>query len=181
MPGYDADGDPDGTKWVKTTPKDGGEPTIELLDKDGKVVDKGTSEDFEKAKKDHEENAKSEDVSNGDVEKDGDVDTDANDADGEEVDDKKGGKKKVLKNPAQTWHKKKNKATGKTTKSYYNKKGESISQKEFQEKLKKYQATKAKMKPESVSFSQFMSNHYLTESGKQYTSLRDSILKNIHD
>ncbi len=179
IPGYDADGDPDGTKWVKTADKNGNE-TFALLDKDGNKLD-ASKEDFEKAKKDHEENSKSDDVSNGDDEKDGDVDTDANDADGEEVDDGNGGKKKVLKNPAQAWHKKKNKATGKTTKSYYNKKGESISQKEFHEKMQKYQATKAKMKRESVSFKEFLSNHYIAESGKQYSSLRDSILKNIHD
>jgi hypothetical protein len=180
IPGYDADGDTDGTKWVKTTDKDGNE-TYALLDKDGKKVDDASKEDFEQAKKDHEENAKRDDETNGEDEKSGDVDTDANDADGEEVDDGKGGKKKVLKNPAQIWHKKKNKATGKATKSYYNKKGDSISQDEFREKMKKYQAAKSKMKPESVSFSQFMSNHYIAESGKQYTSLRDSILKNIHD
>ena len=182
----DKDGDPDGGKIVKWVNKDGKETYI-YYDADGDSTEVAQG-DFEQAKENYKKAMDDVDLSQDDDDEEhkksaegGDVDTDADDADGEEVDDGNGGKKKVLKNPAQTWHRKKNKATGKATKSYYNKSGDSISQKEFQEKMKKYQAAKAKMSQESVSFKELLSNHYIAESGKQYTSLRDSILENIHD
>ena len=182
----DKDGDPDGGKIVKWVNKDGKETFI-YYDKDGDSTEVAQG-DFEQAKENYKKAMDDVDLSQDDDDEEhkksaegGDVDTDADDADGEEVDDGNGGKKKVLKNPAQIWHRKKKKNGGGSTKSYYNKSGDSISQKEFQEKLKKYQAAKAKMSQESVSFKELLSNHYIAESGKQYTSLRDSILENIHD
>ena len=68
------------------------------------------------------------------------------------------GEKLVLKNPSKVWRRRKNKRTGKTTKSYYNGKRDdngnwvTISQEEYREKLKRYRARKNKNKkpnPES--------------------------------
>lgn len=70
----------------------------------------------------------------------------------QEIEDEDNAKDDTEKrNPARIWKKRKNKATGKSTKRYYycgkNAKrkasGESISQKEYQEKLKKYKEAKA--------------------------------------
>ena len=43
-------------------------------------------------------------------------------------------------NPAKIWHKKKNKNTGKSTKNYYNKKGDSISSDEYHKRIENYKA-----------------------------------------
>ena len=70
----------------------------------------------------------------------------------QEIEDEDNAKDDTEKrNPARIWKKRKNKATGKSTKRYYycgkNAKrkasGESISKKEYQEKLKKYKEAKA--------------------------------------
>lgn len=178
--GVGADGEPDGSQLIKRVDKDGNETYfMATKDKDGKMEEVSVSkEDYEKAKKaadDAAADVTADDETNGDDEKGGDVDADDNDTDAEEVDDEKGGKKKVLKNPAQIWHRKKKKSGG-STKSYYNKKGDSISADEFKEKMQKYKA-----KTKNESFQEFLRNPFVMERVSKYTSLRDRMRTNIHD
>lgn len=79
-----------------------------------------------------------------------DIENEGDDSEeGDDIDDSKGGK---IENPSKKWHRKKNKHTGKPTKSYFDKKGNSISADEFKEKLKHYRDAK-KSKKESRGFS----------------------------
>lgn len=93
-----------------------------------------------------------------------DLDTDDDDKDA--VTDEKTGKK-VSKHPSKIWHKRKNKSTGKTTKRYYNAAGDSISAKEFNDKVKAW-TDKKKQKSGSSSLTPDSSN-MLTE----HIGLRD--------
>lgn len=177
----DKDGDTDGGKIVKWTNKEGKETYI-YYDADGESTEVA-KDDFEQAKENYKKAMDNVDLSQDDDDDEhkkaaegGDVDADDKDTDAEEVDDEKGGKKKVLKNPAQIWHRKKKKNGGGSTKSYYNKKGDSISQKEFQEKMQKYKA-----KTKNESFQEFLRNPFVMERVSKYTSLRDRMRTNIHD
>lgn len=144
-PELDDDGDPTGkySISVKIGKDENGEDEIKYVmrDSSGEEIDI-TEEDFESAKKKYNDTqAELEDDTS--TEEEGD---DIEDEEGEEETDDKGEKtgKKVLKNPSKVWHKKKNKRTGKPTKSYFNKKGDSISPKEFSEKMKHYKERLAK-------------------------------------
>jgi hypothetical protein len=93
---------------------------------------------------------------------------------------------KILKNPAKEWHRKKNKATGKTTKSYYNgekdKNGNaiSISAKEFRERVKNYQAAKAKQSKKTNN-TQTPTQTPLSDNNSiiDYTRLRDWLFEKL--
>ena len=64
-------------------------------------------------------------------------------------------KKSKSINPAQKWHKKRNKHTGKPSKNYYDKQGNSISPQEFKQKMSSFK--KRKSQNESLtSFSQWL-------------------------
>lgn len=69
--------------------------------------------------------------------------------------------KKKIKNPAKEWKKKKRNSGSGTTKSYYNKDGESISEKEYKQKMNAYKKAKAKGKVTEQKYSQL--KNYLIE------------------
>ena len=64
-------------------------------------------------------------------------------------------------NPAKVWHKKKNKSTGKTTKNYYNKNGDSISPDEYHQKIENFKAYVQKHKKQTQQNSSLID--YLTD------------------
>ena len=69
-------------------------------------------------------------------------------------------------NPAKIWHKKKNKATGKTTKNYYNKNGDSISPQEYHDRIENYKAYVQKHKKtaqENFNISNFLKDKLVVE------------------
>jgi hypothetical protein len=77
--------------------------------------------------------------------------------------------KRKLKNPAKTWHKRKNKRTGKTTKNYYNSKGESLSSNEYKQRIENYKKAKKRaqekgQKVESIIYTNL--TNYLFEKLK---------------
>lgn len=137
--------DEDGNTYTK----DGDKYTMQAKDEDKAVdIDK---DQFEQQFKDNKLDGDEEDVEN----------TEGDAEEGDDVDDGKGGK---IENPSKKWHKKKNKLTGKPTKSYFDKNGNSISADEFKEKLKHYREVKKGAK-ESRKFSFtpiFSSSHKIT-------------------
>ena len=92
------------------------------------------------------------DMNGDDIKNDGedDTDIDANDSDtdAEEVDNGDGTTKKVIKNPAKIWHRKKKKNGQGSTKNYYNSKGDSITASEFKDKMKTFNKRKSNNKKE---------------------------------
>lgn len=112
----------------------------------------------------------SEDKTNYDDVDNTDEDDDENEYDSDEDDDQ-GGKKK-LQNPAKIWRRKKNKTTGKMTKSYYSKdsKGNeiSITQDEFKDKIEAYQKAKKKAKGGGTP-----------ENSSLYTELRNYLIEKL--
>ena len=140
----------DGTKdenktYIKKVADDG---SIKYIMKSGDEETDISKDEFEKNKenaiKAGEYKDDREDDSNGEDENDDDLDADDNDADAEEIVDKDGNKKRVIKNPAKIWHRKKKKNGKGVTKSYYNSKGDSISSDEFKNKMNAFKEKKAK-------------------------------------
>ena len=83
-----------------------------------------------------------------DGEDDTDIDANDSDTDAEEVDNGDGTTKKVIKNPAKIWHRKKKKNGQGSTKNYYNSKGDSITASEFKDKMKTFNKRKSNNKKE---------------------------------
>lgn len=77
--------------------------------------------------------------------------------------------KKILKNPAKIWKRKKKKNGKGTTKSYYNKDGESISADDYKEKVTSYKRVKKKQSQQSDSI-----------QSKGYTSLSNYLLEKFN-
>ena len=129
----------------------------------------GNDEDYE-----DEDNEGSEDEDLDDLEDDDFEDNDIN----SDVEKGENGKSKV-KNPAKVWKRRKNKRTGKTTKSYYNgKKDEngnkiSISAEEYKEKVKHYKKLKAKRDARRSSTTT------TDQNSLQYSSLKNYLLENL--
>ena len=96
-------------------------------------------------------------------------------------------KTKKLKNPAKIWHRKKNKRTGKTTKSYYDKEGNSISRKDFKRKMKSYQKAKARaaervakeQKKQQSKQNNGKKPTPIGESAIDYITFRDWLFENV--
>ena len=129
----------------------------------------GNDEDYE-----DEDNEGSEDEDLDDLEDDDFEDDDIN----SDVEQGENGKSKV-KNPAKVWKRRKNKRTGKTTKSYYNgKKDEngnkiSISAEEYKEKVKHYKKLKAKRDARRSSTTT------TDQNSLQYSSLKNYLIENL--
>jgi hypothetical protein len=113
-----------------------------------------------------------EDTKNKDLDKDLDTtkpddNDDINDknADTEEIDDETGNKIKKRVNPTKVWHRKKKKNGTGSTKSYYNKKGESISPKEYKAKIESYKkyVKKHKKSNESINMSSYLRDKLIVE------------------
>ena len=94
-----------------------------------------------------EEDIDGEDIKN-DGEDDDDIDASDGDTDAEEVDNGDGTTKKVIKNPAKVWHRRKKKNGQGSTKNYYNSKGDSITADEFGDKMKTFNKRKPNNKKE---------------------------------
>lgn len=147
---------------------DGSEPTIDDIASNEKV--QKSVEEYNKRKKEGDNGGKKdgepEPGKEGDKggKKEGD-DKDTNDdeteeetknsefEDGEPDDEAEGEEDKKKQNPHKVWKQKSYKRGDKTfkTKSYYNKKGASISKEEFQEKVKNYEKNNKKTAEESIS------------------------------
>lgn len=146
----------------------------------------------DKSKDDDEENREYDDVEDDDEDAD---DENEYDSDEDEVDAEgnKTGKKKKLTNPAKIWHRKKRKNGKGMTKSYYSKDGDdSISQKEYKERMARYKEAKAKKKESTTSESintisgKLRCNcidKYIVENdnvfNSEYNNLRTYIINNI--
>lgn len=94
-----------------------------------------------------EEDIDGEDIKN-DGEDDDDIDANDSDTDAEEVDNGDGTTRKVIKNPAKVWHRRKKKNGQGSTKNYYNSKGDSITADEFGDKMKTFNKRKSNNKKE---------------------------------
>ena len=94
-----------------------------------------------------EEDIDGEDIKN-DGEDDADIDASDSDTDAEEVDNGDGTTRKVIKNPAKVWHRRKKKNGQGSTKNYYNSKGDSITADEFGDKMKTFNKRKSNNKKE---------------------------------
>ena len=94
-----------------------------------------------------EEDIDGEDIKN-DGEDDDDIDASDDDTDAEEVDNGDGTARKVIKNPAKVWHRKKKKNGQGSTKNYDNSKGDSITADEFGDKMKAFNKRKSNNKKE---------------------------------
>ena len=94
-----------------------------------------------------EEDIDGEDIKN-DGEEDDDIDANDSDTDAEEVDNGDGTTRKVIKNPAKVWHRRKKKNGQGSTKNYYNSKGDSITADEFGDKMKTFNKRKSNNKKE---------------------------------
>ena len=66
-------------------------------------------------------------------------------------------------NPAKKWHKRKKKNGKGSTKSYYNSKGDSISAKDFREKMENYKAYVQKHKKSTQQNSNFNISNFLKD------------------
>lgn len=94
--------------------------------------------------------------------------------------------KKTIENPAKKWKRRKNKNTGKLTRSYYKVGGnndESISAKEFRDRMRKYNE-KRKTRNESLKdttpFTKFLFES-IDNTTNKYSKLRDCILSNMNN
>lgn len=153
------DGEKTGEKIVRK--EDG---SYVKVDKDDKESD-ATEEEFNDAKSEYEEGDGDEENSQEDNDADKDLDTDYEESDDEKKSDegKKAERDESGKrvNPAKNWHKRKKKNGGGSTKSYYNSKGESISAKEFREKMENYKAYVQKHKKSTQQNSNFNISNFL--------------------
>ena len=131
---------------------DGKEPSIEDIAADDDV--QNTIKDYNKRKKEGDKGGKKEgdDKDTNDDETEEETKNSEFD-DGEPDDEAEGEEDKKKQNPHKVWKQKSYKRGDKTfkTKSYYNKKGASISKEEFQEKVKNYEKNNKKTAEESIS------------------------------
>ena len=144
-PEIDEDGDPTGkfaVCVVKEKDEDGKEVTKYVMRDDKGEEIEISKEDFETHKekyKEFKEELNPEDEETLDTlldDKYTETEEEKNSDEGKEAErDEKTGKRV---NPAKIWHKKKNKNTGKSTKNYYNKKGDSISADVYHQKVENY-------------------------------------------
>ena len=162
----DDDGEKTGEKIIKK--EDG---SYVKVDKDGKESE-ATEEEFKDAKSEYEDFDGDEENSQEDNDSDKDLDTEYQESDDEKNSeegkkaerDEKG--KRV--NPAKIWHKKKKKNGSGSTKSYYNSKGDSISAKEFREKMNNYKSyvqnhKKSTQDQNSLDISTFLKGKLIVE------------------
>jgi hypothetical protein len=153
-------------KWYKKDDLENGKPkeNVEPISDDDVTGDEfedddeHTEVDGEDFDEEGEETAKDENGNplkkgkNGKWYKEGDLDKDGNPNEGvepipdENVTNDKTEKKTKIQNPSKKYKRRRNKRTKKLTKNYYNKDGESISPKEYKERLKNYQEKLAKRK-----------------------------------
>ena len=170
VPEIDEDGDPTGNFavcCVKEKGEDGKEKLKYVMrDSDGEEAEI-SKEDFDNHKKKFNEfkdelNPEDEEKLDDALDKNyQETDDEKNSEDGKQAErDKKSGKRV---NPAKIWHKKKNKATGKVTKSYYNKEGKSISAKDYQKKVQSYQAYVQKHKKTDESIVSYLRDKLIVE------------------
>lgn len=89
--------------------------------------------------------------------------------------------KKKLSNPAKEWKRRKNKRTGRTTRSYYNSKGESISRKDFKKRVETYQKAKKKHEQKQQQSQQQSSNNTGFVQGENliYTHLKNYLIEKL--
>lgn len=133
--------DEDGNTYTKDGDR------YKMKDKDGEEVEV-KKEEFEQQYKDNRLDGDEEDEKNeGEDEEDKEVKDDDN-TDTGSVETVNG--KRIHKNPAKIWHKRKKKNGG-VTKSYYNKDGDSISKEEFDEKMEKFRARQRKAQQDQSS------------------------------
>ena len=159
------DGEKTGEKIIKKS--DG---SYVKVDKDGKES-AATEDDFKDAKSEYEEGDGDEENSQEDNDADKDLDTNYEENDDEKNSDE--GKKAERDssgkrvNPAKVWHKRKKKDGKGSTKSYYNSKGDSISAKDFREKMENYKSYVQKHKKtkqeESFNISNFLRDKLIVE------------------
>ena len=159
------DGEKTGEKIIKKA--DG---SYVKVDKDGKES-AATEDDFKDAKSEYEEGDGDEENSQEDNDADKDLDTNYEENDDEKNSDE--GKKAERDssgkrvNPAKVWHKRKKKDGKGSTKSYYNSKGDSISAKDFREKMENYKSYVQKHKKtkqeESFNISNFLRDKLIVE------------------
>ena len=170
MPEIDEDGDPTGNFavcCVKEKGEDGKEKLKYVMrDSDGEEAEI-SKEDFDNHKKKFSEfkeelNPEDEEKLDDALDKNyQETEDEKNSEDGKQAErDRKSGKRV---NPAKIWHKKKNKATGKVTKSYYNKEGKSISAKDYQKKVQSYQAYVQKHKKTEESIVSYLRDKLIVE------------------
>lgn len=150
---------------------------------EGDEGDEG-DEDTENAK-----NADNKDLVKGDDDKwyikkeDGSADIES----GEQTNVSKNTVKKTIKNPAKEWRRRKNKRTGKTTRSYYNSNGDSISKNEFKEKMDNYQKAKKKHEQKQQAQHQQSSNNnntgYVpnTSESLKYIQLKNYLIEKLNN
>lgn len=159
------DGEKTGEKIIKK--EDG---SYKKVDKDGAESD-ATEEDFKDAKSEYEDFDGDEENSQEDNDVDKDLDTDYEETDDEKNSDE--GKKAERDsdgkriNPAKVWHKRKKKNGKGSTKSYYNSKGNSISAKDFRDKMTNYKTYVKKHKKstqnENFNISNFLKDKLIVE------------------
>jgi hypothetical protein len=159
------DGEKTGEKIIKK--EDG---SYKKVDKDG-VESDATEEDFKDAKSEYEDFDGDEENSQEDNDVDKDLDTDYEETDDEKNSDE--GKKAERDsngkriNPAKVWHKRKKKNGKGSTKSYYNSKGNSISAKDFRDKMTNYKTYVKKHKKstqnENFNISNFLKDKLIVE------------------
>ena len=115
-----------------------------------------------------------------DVNSEDDGDENEYEGDDDEAIEDKTKQKQKLKNPAKIWHRRKNKRTGKTTKSYFGKdaKGNevSISRREYKQKVKAYQAARERA---SAAQSTKPKTTPMGESIVRYTRLRNWLFEHL--
>jgi hypothetical protein len=159
------DGEKTGEKIIKK--EDG---SYKKVDKDG-VESDATEDDFKDAKSEYEDFDGDEENSQEDNDADKDLDPDHEESEeekkseeGKKADRDESGKRV---NPAKNWHKRKKKNGKGSTKSYYNSKGDSISAKDFREKMENYKAYVQKHKKtkheESFNISNFLKDKLIVE------------------
>lgn len=130
--------EPEKTKEPKDNPKDGEKPK-DKSEEDNPKDDKDSKDDDKPKDK-----PKGEDKPKGDEESDEDFERFANDK---------------YTNPAQIWKRQHNKLSGGMSKRYYNKKGNSISAKEFHDKMARYKEAMKSKNESYVSFEDYLIEH----------------------
>lgn len=94
-------------------------------------------------------------------------------------------RKKSISNPAKIWKRKKKKNGKGTTKSYYNKDGESISANEYKEKFEAYKRAKKRQSQQdnqslSISLANLLESKHTKTKTIKYTELRDRLLNSFN-
>ena len=88
--------------------------------------------------------------------------------------------KKKLKNPAKEYKRRKNKHTGRITRSYYNSKGDSISRKEFKKRVENYQKAKKKHEQKQQAQQQSSNNTgFVQGENLIYTHLKNYLIEKL--